>query len=252
MIDFSWLKRNVTIAIEKVVPQSFADRLIRHYSIPNVDWSLRNARKNGFHPDIIVDVGAFEGEWSNMAHQIFPDSQILAVEPQLEKENHLKNLSRTCEKIQYRIELLGAEAKQKVTFRLNETASSILLPEGEEGRNSEVRTLTTLDALVEESIFAKPDLLKLDVQGYELEVLRGGERTLRSHPPELILMEISLLQVIPDAPLFTDVIQFMDDLGYRLYDLCSFIRRPYDDALWQVDGLFAHKASDLVASDQWG
>lgn len=76
---------------------------------------------------------------------------------------------------------------------------------------------------------------------------------LGSAPPELILMEVSLPDVgQADAPLFADVVNFMDGHGYRLYDLCSLIRRPYDDAHWQVDVLFAHSTSDLVASTGGG
>jgi hypothetical protein len=68
-----------------MMPRTVKDRLIRHYSIPDVDWSLRNARDNGFSPNVVIDVGAYEGEWARMVHQIFPAAQILAVEPQREK-----------------------------------------------------------------------------------------------------------------------------------------------------------------------
>jgi FkbM family methyltransferase len=252
----SWVKRALVSSAEKLMPRSFRDRLIRHYSIPDVDWSLRNARENGFSPEAIVDVGAYVGEWSRMAHRIFPEAEVLAVEPQRGKEKELKALSTECEKVSYEIALLGAESKQDVTFRLSGSNSKALSREREESDNEQrdlvQHDMTTLDALSRDTIFAQPDLLKLDVQTYELEVLRGASRILDYAPPELILMEVSLLDVGgANAPLFADVVDFMDDHKYRLYDLCSFIRRPYDDALWQVDALFAHSTSDLVASTRW-
>jgi hypothetical protein len=67
----------------------------------------------------------------------------------------------------------------------------------------------------------------------------------------MIQMEISLIEINQGAPLIADVIDFMDGLDYRLYDLCSFMRRPLDDALWQVDGLFVHADSELVSSNRW-
>lgn len=252
-----WLKHTLVSTVERAIPRSFRDRLIRHYSIPDVDWSLRNARDNGFSPETIVDVGAYVGEWSQMTHRIFPEAEILAVEAQREKKKELRALAGKCERIQYEIALLGAEAKKDVAFRLGDSNSSVLSEEKSENPARSQRDLvrydmTTLDALTENTVFSQPDLLKLDVQTYELEVLRGSNRILHTSPPELILMEVSLLDVgQANAPLFADVVDFMDDRSYRLYDLCSLIRRPYDDALWQVDALFVHSTSDLVASTRW-
>ena len=164
----NWAKRALTTVAERAIPRSLRDRLIRHYSIPNVDWSLRNARDNGFSPETIVDVGAYVGEWSRMAHQTFPGAEILAVEPQHGKEKELKALSEKCGKVRYEIALLGAESKQDVTFRLSGSNSKALL-RGREEPDNEQRDLvqhdmTTLDALTSDTIFAQPDFLKLDVQ----------------------------------------------------------------------------------------
>jgi len=248
-----WLKRTLVSAVERAIPRSFQDRLIRHYSIPDVGWSLRNARNNGFSPEAIVDVGAYVGEWSKTAHQIFPGAEILAVEAQREKKKELRALSGECKRIQYEIALLGEEKRQDVPFRRGGSGSKVMRQVDPENPNLERREMTTLDALTEDTAFVSPDLLKLDVQTYELEVLRGADRMLGSAPPELILMEVSLINVdkADDSPLFADVVHFMDDWAYRLYDICSFMRRPYDDALWQVDALFVHSASDLVASPRW-
>ena len=248
-----WVKRALISSAEKLMPRSFRDRLIRHYSIPDVDWSLRNARDNGFSPEVIVDAGAYVGEWSRMAHRIFPEAEILAVEPQRDKEDALRVLSTKFEKIQYEIALLGEENLQNVPFRCGGSGSKVMRQVDLDEPRLEWREMTTLDALTEGTTFASPDLLKLDVQTYELEVLQGANRMLDHAPPELILMEVSLISVdkADDSPLFADVIRFMNERTYRLYDLCSFMRRPYDDALWQVDALFAHSTSELVASTRW-
>lgn len=249
----NWAKRTLTAVAERAIPRSLRNRLIRHYSIPNVDWSLRNARENGFSPETIVDVGAYAGEWSRMAHRIFPEAEILAVEPQRDKEDALWGLSKKYERIQYKIALLGEENRQNVPFRRGGSGSKVMRQVDPGEPHLERREMTTLDALTTGTTFASPDLLKLDVQTYESEVLQGADRMLDRAPPELILMEVSLINVdkADDSPLFADVIRFMDERAYRLYDLCSFMRRPYDDALWQVDALFAHSTSDLVASRRW-
>jgi FkbM family methyltransferase len=249
----SWIKHTLVSTVEGAIPRSLRDRLIRHYSIPDVGWSLRNARDNGFLPETIVDVGAYVGEWLRTAHRIFPSAEILAVEAQREKEDELSDLSEKHERVQYEIALLGEEARQHVPFRRDGTGSKVMRQVDPQNPALERREMTTLDALTDGTSFAAPDLLKLDVQTYELEVLRGATRMLDRHPPELILMEVSLINVDKDddSPLCADVIHFMDEWAYRLYDLCSFMRRPYDDALWQVDALFVHESSELIASSRW-
>jgi FkbM family methyltransferase len=186
-----------------------------------------------------------------MAHRIFPRADILAIEPQREKQSQLEKLSQTHENIRNVGVLLGPASDETVDFHLNESVSSVLPEHESDAPTQERRSLTTLDLLVEGSVFAQPDLLKVDVQGYELEVLRGAEQTLSAHPPELILMEVSLLEINEGAPLLAEVVAFMDERSYQMYDICSFMRRPYDDALWQIDALFAHSSSKLVSSKRW-
>jgi FkbM family methyltransferase len=85
--------------------------------------------------------------------------------------------------IDYEIALLGPEERSEVTFHLNDTVSSVLTEVESEAPEKEQRSMSTLDTLVSGTPFAEPDFLKLDVQGYELEILRGGRRPLpRIHP----------------------------------------------------------------------
>src|SRR2546422_465251 len=91
--------------------------------------------------------------------------------------------------------------------------------------------------------------LKLDVQGYELEVLRGAERTLTA--TDVVLMEVSLLQYNAGAPLFAEVTAFMKAIGFVVYDICGQLRRAADEALFQADLLFVREDSTLRASKQF-
>ena len=109
--------------------------------------------------------------------------------------------------------------------------------------------MTTLDAITEDGPFAHPTFIKLDVQGYELEVLRGGARSLES--AEAVLMEVNLLRLHEGAPLFHESAEYMGKRGFQLYDLCSLIRRPFDGAVWQADVIFLRNSSPLVSSNRW-
>ena len=109
--------------------------------------------------------------------------------------------------------------------------------------------MRTLDQVVEGTQFAAPDFLKLDVQGFELAVLRGGLRALQS--AEAALLEVNLMETYKGAPLLNETVTFMEDHGMLAYDFCTFYRRPLDNALWQVDMVFVRKDSPLRASQRW-
>ena len=244
------LKRLVSLLL-KGLPSQVKSDLKRHFSIPEMRWSLANMRDNGYRPASIIDVGAYEGEWTQTAKQIFPEARVLMVEPQPDKVDALEAVAARSDDVVYDVTLLGPRSKEEVPFYLNEMVSSVLPEYESTAPETASMSMTTLDQLADEKNFRAPDLLKLDVQGYELKVLAGAERILSSGHPEAILMEVSLIEINEGAPLFSEVTRRMDEYGYRLYDICSFFRRPLDDALWQVDAIFVRHDSPLVASERW-
>jgi FkbM family methyltransferase len=111
--------------------------------------------------------------------------------------------------------------------------------------------MSTLDKVIEDRALHPPHMLKLDVQGFELEVLRGATRTLKAADLEVVVMEVSLIDINVEAPLIYEVLGFMTRHHFSMYDICSFMRRPLDRALWQIDSVFVRDTSRLVASKMW-
>lgn len=220
------------------------------FEAPDTEASLRRMRALGFNPAVAIDVGAYVGEWTTGFRRIFSGARVLMVEPQPSHIHRLRSMTAACAEIELAPVLLGACPQGSVAFYLSESASSVL-PEPERRQSVEVISIpmTTLDEVTAGSKFARPDFIKLDVQGYELEVLKGGEKILRS--AQAVLMEVNLLPILDGAPLFHEAVHFMGERGFRLYDLCTFFRRPYDGALWQVDAIFVRSSSPLVASRRW-
>lgn len=66
-------------------------------------------------------------------------------------------------------------------------------------------------------------------------------------------MEVSLFSFddVPGMPIFREVIDFMGEKGYELYDIPGYLRRPVDGALGQVDLAFVKRAGILCQSNKW-
>jgi FkbM family methyltransferase len=107
--------------------------------------------------------------------------------------------------------------------------------------NLQVREVETvrLDTAVAREQLPAPDLIKIDVQGAELEVLAGAAETLRS--VGALIVEVSLVDYNKGGPLAAQVIAAIDRLGFTCADLCEVHRSPHDFVL-QLDLLFVRPA----------
>ncbi|WP_379093589.1 FkbM family methyltransferase [Pedobacter sp. UC225_65] len=234
--------------ISRLIPNKFIKYLKNRLGVPNQASSLLRLKELGFEPQHILDIGAYEGHWALEVAAIFPKAHILMIEGQKAKEDILSKRLNEIPNTELRIALLGAETKN-VTFNIYETASSVFKEDNETNAKIEQIELQLLDQIVADTRFEKTDLIKLDTQGYELEILKGGIKTLQS--AQLVLIEVSLLGIYKGAPLVDEVIHFMKSHGFILYDICTLMRRPYDNALYQSDFLFIKQNHPLIASTRW-
>jgi hypothetical protein len=102
-----------------------------------------------------------------------------------------------------------------------------------------------LDTYVRRANLPTPDFMKLDVQGAELDVLRGAESCMQS--AKYVLMEVSLHRWNKDAPMIEEVISYMAERNFELIDIVD--SHVVDNYLFQVDVLFAHKSTELRRQD---
>lgn len=222
-------------------------RANRYYNMTTLKWTLQNLARIGKPLNQIIDVGAYEGEWTEEVLAVFPKAKSLMVEAQPAKEPILRAVAARHEgQIEFTLNLVGASPKEAVEFYEMETGSSVLHENCNADRKKVVRPMSTVDKLISEHGIKQIDLLKIDVQGYELEVLRGAAHALSL--TELVLLEVSFLPIIEGAPLMPETVAFMRERGFVPYEICSLMRRPLDDALWQTDMLFVRTDSPLVAN----
>lgn len=234
------IKKILTRLIPDSVKQEFKIKL----GAPHMYWSLNNLKKNGLNATQIVDIGAYKGEWTEELLKIYPNASYLMVEGNPERQVDLAAFvaKHKPADIKFEIALLGSTAGEQKAFHIMDTASSVL----DEYVNPEAVTIQltshTVDQVARKHNFDAVSLVKLDVQGYELEVLKGGAQILQT--AEAVLMEVSLLDIHKDVPLLREVLNFMYEYGFVAYDICSVAaRRPKDRALWQTDVLFVKENS---------
>ena len=227
------------------------NRIARRLNIPGIPFALERLRTQGFIPSTVFDVGAYRGDFADQSLKVWPQAKILCFEPQPHMQARLRALgAKTGGMIQAYDVLLGATQSDGIEFHCAETASSVL-PEHHQQHPSIVCRQTTLDAVTARlGEDLSPALLKIDVQGYELEVLKGAEKSLVL--TEAILAEVNLLDIHAGVSLMAELIGWLNQRNFVAFDVCDFVRRPLDRALWQLDMIFVRRDGPLRADKRWG
>lgn len=178
------------------------------------------------HPPLVIyDVGANVGTWSLLAKAIFPHAQIHAFEPlPVHVEPFRQNTQAVDGLFLHEIGLGSQPARTYMNVTDFSDASS-LLPLTETGKRQwhlqQVQEVPVqihrLDDWIAAQQMPNPDLIKLDVQGYELEVLRGAETALAG--VAAVLAEVSFFEIYRGQCLFHELTEYLSDSGFRLVAL---------------------------------
>ena len=202
----------------------------------------------------IVDIGANVGLFSRAAELYCPNARIFAVEP---SERAFREMRARCGP---RVEALRAAVGDRVgeaTLHIaNQLASSSLRPpsadlaERFEGKvkpsgQTETVTLTTLDQLHKDYALGSIDLLKIDVEGFEPEVLLGGAETLANHV-DRVMIEVSFARLGSEKAM--ELINYFIRLGFILAHVTD-VDRARELAIGpinQLDVYFTHPRARFV------
>jgi FkbM family methyltransferase len=204
---------------------------------------VKHAASVGFRPATVIDVGVANGTPGLI--ETFPDAQHILVEPLIEFEPVLKTLAQR-PNVRYVLAAAGRAAGE-LTLHVNSSFldGSSLFAEDGVAATPRVVPIIRLDDLG----LTGPFLLKVDVQGAEIEVLEGAGKILEA--AELVILEVSLFRFMAEAPDFTDAILFMRSRGFVTYDIFGGRLRPLDGALAQVDLVFVREHGRFRASHRY-
>lgn len=175
-----------------------------------------------------------------MAKRIWPGAKITMIEPNERMRQYLDKAAIDLN-AQLHAELLGQRDGDRVRFCVMESGSSVYEERSSVPRLQEERTTRSLDSTLLD--VDRIGLLKIDAQGYELEILRGAERLISS--TDAVLLEIALIEINDGAPLLDEVLVYMKNKSFVAYELLEVHRRPLDGAMNQVDILFVKTDSSL-------
>jgi len=176
--------------------------------------------------DSILDIGANIGEWTKHARTLWPDARYHLIEANPSCEAALQATGEN-----YTIQLLGVGYHPKKSFFScgpNATGASVYceLTELYYGCEPILLEQCTLDDMS----LGQFDLIKIDTQGSELDILRGGYETVDK--AKAVLLEVTVIPFNQGAPLITEVVQYMIDIGFPRYEVVS------TNSVYQMDLMF--------------
>lgn len=174
---------------------------------------------------VFYDIGANVGTWTLLCRALLPQSTIVAFEPMPEHLDAFRINTQGLRNVHLVPVALGSRDETRRFYPTTLSDASSFLPLTDHGKTTwhiENRTatefsLTTLDQVVQAGGFPAPEVLKLDVQGFELEVLRGAKRTL--HLVQWIICEVCFGEFYDGQASFSSLATF---LGQNGFEACAF------------------------------
>jgi FkbM family methyltransferase len=193
----------------------------------------------------VIDIGANIGQYASYIRQIFPDVQIYSFEPlkdcfeQLEKNmnNDPRFKAFNC--------AIGDKSGQAQMHRNEHTPASSLLNLGEvhcrhyayaKATKPETVHVERLDDIAARIEIKKPLMIKIDVQGFEDNVIAGGTETIRES--KILIVETSFDELYQGQCLFDDIYERLKKLGFLYHSNNHQVRSAADRSVLQENSVF--------------
>mgnify|MGYP001291711987 CR=1 FL=1 len=211
---------------------------------PSLEKFFDLLKRRGFAPARAVDCGAFEGDWASGFARFFPDAKVLMVEALREQEPVLSKLCDESDgRLDYTIAVLGEEDGKEVDFYECEACSSMFewMPSSR-SRLVHRKTQTLQSVLDNHPDFCdKPiDMIKFDLEGFELPVLKTIEGILPS--VSVLQIEMHIVPINGSCASLGQLCSWLEDRDFRFCDL-SATRYQQDGMLNFIDLVFVQENS---------
>ncbi len=236
-------------AIAAAVPSKWKIPIKRALGLPltrlHPDWSILEVIGPVLNEHMVLDIGAHHGWFFHCWQDWCPKARVIALEPYGESFETMHRLYGRDPRVRLIQGGVGAEPGELELNVLqgSKVSNSFLNPaekawreiEYVHGEISRVSVpVTTVDEIFRQAGLDKVYLLKIDVQGYEMEVLKGAGHSLASI--DHIFVESGIQSLYEGAPRFSDVFEFLTARGFHLIALRSWHRGNH--VLVETDMLF--------------
>lgn len=211
---------------------------------------FRHIKSLGYLPDICIDVGAGYGTGS--IYSAFPDAHHIIFEPVEENNTKLEARLATLSHEIHTCGLMNERGTLSLAkFGIDNLGSTFMSNGRKENAEYIEVPINLLDDYKENIDPEKNILLKLDCQGSDLNVLKGGNELLENI--DLVIVETSFFKYWGEHhPIFIDISDYMYQKGFSVYDILDPSYRPLDNALGQVDLVFTKTDGFFRQHHKWG
>ncbi len=195
-------------------------------------------------PSVLFDIGAHNGDWSQIILESIPnDIYIGLFEPQKKHFNKLEELFKGVPN-KYLFNIALGSISGKGIIKGGGASASLLnannmqhtiFPNSFDTAETEDTPILTLDEVIETHKLKLPDVIKIDVQGFELDVFKGAINTLKN--VEYIIAELSFISLYENQPSLPELLQFLETNNFRIIDFGHQWRNNKREII-QVDAIF--------------
>jgi FkbM family methyltransferase len=192
---------------------------------------------------VVFDVGANVGQSIERIRTYFEHPTIHAFEPGPDTFEQLRRATEGVPDLVLNNVAFGRQAGIAEFVVNSESVLSSLLDAGPDiwgtVKGKIPVTVATLDEYCASNNVERIDVLKLDTQGFEMEVLKGGENMLRQGRIAAIFMEVTFSEMYKNLPSLDEIYRFMTERGYYLVAFYDFHYK--NNRLGWCDAMFAYR-----------
>ncbi|RPJ75270.1 MAG: FkbM family methyltransferase [Alphaproteobacteria bacterium] len=189
-------------------------------------------------PETIIDIGANIGTFVKTAQKVFPEAKKYCFEP----NSDITGSITTPQTKLYHVALGNVNEKIRFNISSHHPSSSFLKPILTSDKHPDMLQVASveievkrLDDVLDEKEINKPLLIKIDVEGYELEVIKGGGRIISL--AEVVIIETSYQSILSGQPTFKDIHETMLGLGFKYFGNIGKLF-PYNGLFLQENSVF--------------
>ncbi|TAK71665.1 MAG: FkbM family methyltransferase [Betaproteobacteria bacterium] len=205
-------------------------------------------KRAGISPKLVVDIGANVGQFAVAATRLFNGVRVLSIEPDSRTADVLRHNLRAEKQTEVLVSAIG-DYVGDARFHVNkDTQVSSLLELGRDRIRAFPRStvveeitvkVTTLDVLFHERRVEGPILVKIDVQGFEDKVIRGGSNFLCG--VDWVLVEVSFADLYDGEQDFSSISNLLDELGFKFLRPMNFHISPLTGEVMEMDALYCRR-----------